>query len=130
MEKLDFFVGGGVMYELDPTSKTDALETLVRKLSELRHLRPHLVAPIVRALVQRERLGSTAIGRGLAVPHAKHDSIKRFVGIIGHVPGGVDFDSLDGEPVEKIFLVLSPPDRPGEHLRILERISKFLRRAV
>jgi PTS system fructose-specific IIA component/PTS system nitrogen regulatory IIA component len=80
--------------------------------------------------MHREQLGSTGLGRGIAVPHAKHDTVERIVGIIGYVAGGVEFDSLDGEPVTKVFLVLSSPSRPGDHLRALERISLMLRTAT
>ena len=80
--------------------------------------------------MHREQIGSTGIGRGVAVPHAKHADIQRIVGIIGHAPGGIDFDSLDGKAVKKIFLFLTPPDQPGDHLRVLERISRMVRAAV
>ncbi len=78
--------------------------------------------------MKREDLGSTGIGRGVAVPHTKHPSVQRLVGTGGRQQQeGVDFDSLDGEKVQLFFLLISPPDRPGDHLRALENISRQLR---
>jgi PTS system fructose-specific IIA component/PTS system nitrogen regulatory IIA component len=72
-------------------------------------------------------LGSTGIGRGIAVPHTKHPSVNQLVGTVGVSSEGVDFSSLDGERVQLFFLLISPPDRPGDHLRALENISRQLR---
>ena len=73
-------------------------------------------------------MGSTGIGRGVAVPHTKHPSVDRLVGTVGVSQEGVDFDSLDGEKVQLFFLLVSPPDRPGDHLQKLwENISRQLR---
>lgn len=82
---------------------------------------------IVAAVMKREELGSTGIGRGVAVPHTKHQSVEKLVGTVAISEGGVDFDSLDGEKVQLFFLLVSPPDRPGDHLRALENISRQLR---
>ena len=82
---------------------------------------------IVKAILKREELGSTGIGRGVAVPHTKHPSVDRLVGTVAVSREGVDFDSLDGEKVHLFFLLISPPDRPGDHLRALENISRQLR---
>lgn len=77
--------------------------------------------------MKREELGSTGIGRGIAVPHTKHPSVDQLTGTVGISQEGVDFQSLDGEPVQLFFLLVSPPDRPGDHLRALENISRQLR---
>src|SRR5262249_51849840 len=82
---------------------------------------------IVKAILKREELGSTGIGRGVAVPHTKHASVNRLVGTVAISGEGVDFDSLDGEKVQLFFLLISPPDRPGDHLRAMENISRQLR---
>lgn len=82
---------------------------------------------IVKAIMKREELGSTGIGRGIAVPHTKHPSVEELVGTVGISVEGVDFQSLDGEKVQLFFLLISPPDRPGDHLRALENISRQLR---
>ena len=77
--------------------------------------------------MKREELGRTGIGRGVAVPHTKHPSVSELVGTVAVSEDGVDFDSLDGEKVHLLFLLISPPDRPGDHLRALENISRQLR---
>ncbi|MCA9101638.1 MAG: PTS sugar transporter subunit IIA, partial [Planctomycetales bacterium] len=82
---------------------------------------------IVKAIMKREELGSTGIGRGVAVPHTKHPSVDRLVGTVGVSSEGLDFNSLDGEKVLLFFLLISPPDRPGDHLRALENVSRQLR---
>src|ERR1700755_2368923 len=82
---------------------------------------------IVAAILKREELGSTGIGRGVAVPHTKHASVDRLIATVAIAPQGVDFASLDGEDVYILFLLVSPPDRPGDHLRALENISRHLR---
>jgi len=82
---------------------------------------------ILGAIVKREELGSTGIGRGVAVPHTKHPSVTKLVGTVGVSAEGVDFDSLDGEKVQLLFLLVSPLDRPSDHLRALENITRQLR---
>lgn len=82
---------------------------------------------IIAAILKREELGSTGIGRGVAVPHTKHPSATKLVGTIGVSHEGVDFNSLDGDKVHLFFLLVSPPDRPADHLRALENISRQLR---
>jgi PTS system nitrogen regulatory IIA component len=82
---------------------------------------------IVRRLVERERLGSTALGSGVAIPHLKLAALSEPVVAVAAFPEGVDFASADGSPVRLVFLVLSPADSPGLHLQMLARISRLLR---
>jgi nitrogen PTS system EIIA component len=82
---------------------------------------------IIAAILKREELGSTGIGKGVAVPHTKHPSVDKLVATIALSKTGVEFASLDGEKVHILFLLVSPPDRPGDHLRALENISRHLR---
>ena len=81
---------------------------------------------IVQAILKREELGSTGIGRGVAVPHTKHPSAEQLTGTVGVSADGVDFNSLDGGKVQLFFLLVSPPDLPQDHLRALENISRQL----
>jgi len=85
------------------------------------------VEDVVRAILKRELLGSTGIGRGVAIPHTKHQSVDRLVGTLAVSHQGVAFESLDGEPVFIFVLLISPQDRPGDHLRALENVSRCLR---
>ncbi len=77
-------------------------------------------------VLKREQVGTTGIGRGFAVPHAKHPDLKRVVGCIARSSHGIDFDSLDGEPVHLLILLLSPADQFDAHMRALERTSTWL----
>jgi PTS system nitrogen regulatory IIA component len=81
---------------------------------------------LVRSVLERERRGSTGFGRGVAVPHVKHASVKQMAAAVGLSERGVDFNALDKQPVYSIFLLLSPEDRPEEHLQAMEVIFKNL----
>lgn len=81
---------------------------------------------LIGRILERERRGSTGFGRGIAVPHVKHKSVKKMAAAIGLSPTGVDFNALDKQPVFSIFLLLSPEDRPEDHLQAMEVIFKNL----
>ena len=83
--------------------------------------------PLVQALEDRERLNSTALGEGVAIPHGKLTGLKRVVAAFGRSPGGVDFSSLDGKPTHLFFLLVAPEDSAGAHLKALARISRLLK---
>lgn len=85
---------------------------------------------LVRALVDRESLGSTGIGGGVAIPHGKLKSLTDMVVAFGRSSSGVDFQSLDGKPVYLFFLLLTPHDKPGDHLKTLARISRILKNQI
>jgi len=82
---------------------------------------------LVQALEDRERLNSTALGEGVAIPHGKLPGLKRVVAAFGRSPGGVDFSSLDGKPTHLFFLLVAPEDSAGAHLKALARISRLLK---
>ena len=84
---------------------------------------------VIRVLQEREHLGSTGIGHGLAIPHGKLNDIDRMLLCFGRSRGGIDFDSMDGEPAHLFFLLLAPVDAAGEHLKTLARVSKLLKDA-
>ncbi|MBL0921834.1 MAG: PTS sugar transporter subunit IIA [Phycisphaerales bacterium] len=81
---------------------------------------------LVKAVLEREKRGSTGFGKGVAVPHVKHTSAKKVSLAVGLSPTGVDFNSLDKQPVYSVFLLLSPADNPEEHLKAMEVIFKNL----
>ena len=83
---------------------------------------------IVRALVEREELGSTAVGHGFAIPHCKLQGISEIYLAIARFTNGVDFRATDGKPVQMMFIVLSPPDQPAAHLQVLSQIARVLKR--
>ena len=82
---------------------------------------------ITRAILRREQLGTTGIGKGIAIPHSRHPSVDRLVGTLGLAPAGLPFDSLDGEPVGVFVLLVSPQDQPGVHLRALEAVVRTMK---
>ncbi len=127
MKLLDFVVSKSILPELQSTSKEDAIRTMVESLGTTGAIRSEDQESIVSAILKREELGSTGIGNGVAVPHTKHPSVDKLVATIAIARDGVDFASLDGESVFILFLLVSPPDRPGDHLRALESISRHLR---
>src|SRR4029077_8919679 len=82
---------------------------------------------VIRAILGREELGSTGIGQGVAVPHTRHPTVQKLVGTVALSRRGVEFAALDGDPVDIFFLLISPPNLPGDHLRALENISRHLK---
>jgi len=127
MKFADFVSTEAIRASLSADDKPGVIHELTQALAEAGRIKPAEVEGIVKAVMKREELGSTGIGRGVAVPHTKHPSVDRLVGTVGFSQEGVDFDSLDGERVQLFFLLISPPDRPGDHLRALENISRQLR---
>lgn len=127
MKLCDFVISSSVIPDLRVGSKEEAIRAMVSSLREAGSISATDEAGIVSAILKREELGSTGIGRGVAVPHTKHPSVDKLIAAIALSSDGVDFASLDGEPVYIMFLLVSPPDRPGDHLRGLENISRHLR---
>jgi len=82
---------------------------------------------ILKTLIERENLGSTGIGQGIAIPHGKTDKVKELVAVFGISHKGVNFESLDGEPVYIMFLLVAPKETAGPHLKALAQISRLLR---
>jgi PTS system fructose-specific IIA component/PTS system nitrogen regulatory IIA component len=123
MKFADFIVPGAIRAELSAEDKEGVIREMVQSLVDAGGLE----AKEFEAILKREELGSTGIGRGVAVPHTKHASVDKLVGTVAVSGEGVDFDSLDGEKAHLFFLLISPPDRPGDHLRALEKISRQLR---
>ena len=127
MKFADFVHSGAIKANLAAHDKPGVIRELVEGLAASGALGGADPENIIAAIMKREELGSTGIGRGVAVPHTKHASVDRLVGTVGVSEFGVDFQSLDGEKVHLFFLLVSPPDRPGDHLRALENISRQLR---
>jgi len=127
MKLSDFVVPGAIIPDLQAGSKETAIRSMVETLRASGSIQPDDAESIVAAILKREELGSTGIGNGVAVPHTKHPSVTELIGSVALAKDGVDFASLDGEAVYVLFLLVSPPDRPGDHLRALETISRHLR---
>ena len=105
MKFTDFVSAEAIRAELTAEDKPGVIRELAEALKEAGKIAANEVDSIVKAVMKREELGSTGIGRGVAVPHTKHPSVDRLVGTVGVSPGGVDFDSLDGEKVQLLLPV-------------------------
>jgi mannitol/fructose-specific phosphotransferase system IIA component (Ntr-type) len=127
MRMSDFVVREAIIPELPSTNKEGVIRQMVESLRAAGQFRGADLEDIIRAILKREFLGSTGIGRGVAIPHTKHSSVERLVGTVALSQKGIAFDSLDGEPVHVFVLLISPQDRPGDHLRALENVSRSLR---
>lgn len=127
MKFADFMTNEAIIPEIAADEKEGVIREMVEALQNAGRIAADNVESIIAAIMKREELGSTGIGRGVAVPHTKHPSVGQLVGAVGVSRDGIDFNSLDGEKVQLVFLLVSPPDRPGDHLRALENISRQLR---
>jgi PTS system fructose-specific IIA component/PTS system nitrogen regulatory IIA component len=127
MKFADFICRDAIRTSFEANSKEEVIRTMTAAMLEAGKINQEQYESIVEAILRREELGSTGIGRGVAVPHTKHPTVERLCGSVAISEEGVDFDSLDGEKVHLLFLLISPPDRPGDHLRALENISRQLR---
>src|SRR5687767_14982417 len=127
MKFADFIQIGAIKADLAADEKEGVIRELAESLVGAGALQTEDTDGIIKAIMKREELGSTGIGKGIAVPHTKHAGVGKLVGTVGVSTDGIDFNSLDGEKVHLLFLLISPPDRPGDHLRALENISRQLR---
>lgn len=127
MAMTDFVVREAIIPALAATTKEAAIREIVDSLKSTGFVGADVSEDVVNAILKREQLGSTGIGRGIAIPHTKHSSVDRLTGTVALSPGGVAFDSIDGEPVYVYVLLISPQDRPGDHLRALENVVRSMR---
>jgi len=112
-----------------PALQGQTKEAVVRELAErMAASHPEIDADrLVEVLWERERLGSTAIGDGIAIPHGKLPGLREVLGAFGRHLQGVDFQSLDGRPTQLFFLLVAPEDSVGAHLKALARVSRLLK---
>ena len=114
-----------VVPRLEATTKAGVLEELVSVVAA--HHPEVDRARLLEALDERERLNSTALGDGVAIPHGKLPGLRRVFAAFGRSPAGVDFQSLDGKPTHLFFLLVAPEESAGAHLKALARISRLLK---
>jgi PTS system nitrogen regulatory IIA component len=120
----DFISSDSVVASLKAKTKKQLLQDLSARAARLTGLQER---DIFDVLLQRERLGSTGLGHGIAIPHGKIAGLKRIVGIFARLAEPVDFDAVDGQPVDIVFLLLAPEGAGADHLKALARISRLLR---
>lgn len=125
MKITDFLDRRAIKIGIAATEKEGILKELVDLLAEAKDLGDK--KSVVSALLERESLGSTGIGQGIAIPHGKTDRVKELTAVLGISRKGVNFDALDGEPVYIFFLLVAPKDTAGPHLKALAQISRLLR---
>jgi len=124
-----FVVRDAILPDLAATSREAVIRELVMSLHAAGRFQTSDPEEVVKAVLRRETLGSTGIGRGIAIPHSRHAAVKQLVGTVGlsKKPGAVPFDSIDGDPADIFVLLISPQDQPGPHLRALESVVQRMR---
>ncbi len=127
MKLLDLIDRRAIVAELRASDRSGTIRELVEVLAHAKLIEDSAVESIVRSIVARERTrGTTGFGKGVAVPHVKVEGLPRVVVAVGRSTRGVDFGSLDGQPVYSLFLIVSPADQPEEHLRAMDLIFRHL----
>jgi len=125
MKITDILVREASILDLKSQSKDDLLVEMADALCKVETTLE--LASLVRILREREALQSTGIGEGVAIPHGKVQGLDRLVATFARSKGGVDFDSIDGQPTQLLFLLIVPEQSGGQHLKALARISRFFR---
>lgn len=124
MDLCDLLASDGIIAHLSATSKKHALQELATIAAERTGLDQR---EIFNTLLQRERLGSTGLGRGIAVPHVKLPGLRNILCLFARLDEPIDYESHDGEPVDLLFLLLAPEHAGGDHLKALASISRVVR---
>ena len=125
MNLLDILDEQVVMTDLAATDKQGVIEELATALKTSGKISD--LDGVLQAVIEREKIMSTGIGKGVAIPHGKCDAVKELAGVLGIKKEGIDFAALDEQPVYLFFLLVSPPDVSGPHIRALAHISRLLR---
>lgn len=139
MKLCDFVVTKAIIPQLKHTQRNEVVRELVEALVDAAAAPKKLSDDLIDMIIDREKHGSTGFGKGVAVPHVKHEQIKKMAAAIGICPQGMDFNSLDKQPVYSVVLLLGPAGNPDEHLKAMEKIfsnlqnetfRRFLRQAT
>jgi PTS system nitrogen regulatory IIA component len=125
MRLMDFLVPDAIEPNMKSVTKTDAIRELVALLKRAGAIAAE--DTVARVVLEREELGTTGIGEGIAVPHGKTGAVDKLVAAFGRSEKGIDFDSIDDQPVHLLFLLVAPADSAGPHLMALARISRLLK---
>jgi nitrogen PTS system EIIA component len=127
MRMSEFVIREAISADLKATQKDGVIREMVENLRLAGYFKDNQSEDVIKAILKRELLSSTGIGDGVAIPHAKHGSVDRLIGTVAVSPKGVPFDSVDNEPVYVLVMLISPQERPSEHLRALEGVSRCLK---
>ncbi|OFX05246.1 MAG: transcriptional regulator [Alphaproteobacteria bacterium RIFCSPHIGHO2_12_FULL_63_12] len=120
----EFLSPDAVVFNLHASCKREALALLAEKAAALTGVQ---AAAIRQALMEREQLGSTGVGRGVAIPHGKIEGVGKIVGVFAKLDQPVDFEAVDDQPVDLVFVLLAPSDATAAHLKALAKVSRLLR---
>jgi PTS system nitrogen regulatory IIA component len=124
MTLTDLIVPGAVIPALKVNGKKQAIQELAARAAELTGQSERA---ILEVLLQREKLGSTGVGNGIAIPHGKLPKLGRLFGLFARLERPIDFEALDSQPVDLIFLLLAPEAAGADHLKALARVARLLR---
>lgn len=124
MDIEDLLSPRSIVWGLKASSKKQVLQELARRATDITGITEREIFDV---LLERERLGSTGVGQGVAIPHGKLAELDHLVGLFAKLESPVDFDAVDGEPVDLVFLLLAPRETGAEHLKALARVSRLLR---
>ena len=124
MTLTDLVAPNAIIPALKVNNKKQAIQELAARAAELTGQSERAILEI---LLQREKLGSTAVGNGVAIPHGKLPKLGRLFGLFARLERGIDFEALDGQPVDLIFLLLAPEAAGADHLKALARVARLLR---
>lgn len=124
MEICDLLSVDAIVPKLSVTSKKQALQELAKRAHTVTGLDERR---IFDTLLERERLGTTGVGNGIAIPHGKIGELDRLYGVFARLDKPIDFDSIDEQPVDLVFLLLAPESAGADHLKALARVSRLLR---
>jgi PTS system nitrogen regulatory IIA component len=120
---------GKAFTDLAPDAdKRTVIQTLVEALAAARKIPAERVAEVVEETLRREAVGSTGIGHGIGIPHCRTPIVGDILCAYGRAPDGIDFDSLDGEPVYSVFLLLTPPEAKEQHLQLMRSFASQIRK--
>ena len=113
-----------IRLELSANNREDAIQILVNELVKTNTFDNESV--VYKAVLERERIMTTGVGNGIAIPHCKHESCKEFKIALGVLKQGVDFSAIDSQPVNIVFLLIGPNSTAGNHIKLLSRISRLM----
>ena len=126
MNFADFVCFDAIISELKSTERDGVIAELIEALEKAGKLPSNSGPKIIKAIIKRENEASTGMGKGVAVPHVKHDAVKQVVAAVGQSSKGIDFRSLDKQPVYSVVLLISPKDAPDKHLEVMEKVFRHL----
>jgi len=124
MEIADLLSPDAVVSHLKAANKKQVLQEMAHRAAQLTRLPERR---IFDTLLEREKLGSTGMGQGIAIPHGRVPGIQKMTGLFAQIDHPVDFDAMDDQPVDLVFLLLAPEDAGADHLKALARVSRLLR---